>query len=81
MSAFCKSCKGDEAVPAFYVNDTEHSVRFELQRCLCVGGPETRRGEGLHTGERKVNEEEYERLKIAFKTPLVPTNLPFQAAA
>lgn len=71
----CPSCRGEQTCDAWYVNDKERTLRFCLDTCRCTGltthGPE----------ERRITQEEFNRLKLEWAKPIASDGETFQAAA
>lgn len=75
MGLYCKICDGERELPAWYVNESEQEVNFYLDLCPCTGKTNHR------PGEKKVSQEEHDRLKLEWAKPVPPKDQSFQAAA
>ena len=71
----CRICEGERELPAWYVNQEEQTVRFYYDVCSCTGRTSHR------PGEKRVSEQEYNRLKLLWVKPQQPRDDSFQVAA
>lgn len=75
MGLYCKLCEGERELPAWYANEAEQQVSFYYDLCPCTGRTNHR------PGEKKVSQEEQDRLKLEWAKPPPSPDLSFQAAA
>lgn len=75
MGLDCRICDGERELLVWYVHDTQRTCRFSYDLCPCTGKTD-------HLpGERKVTEEEHDRLKLLWAKPAPPKDQPFHQAA
>lgn len=74
MGLNCKICEGERELPAWYVNDKEKKCSFYYNVCSCTGKTDHR------AGERKVFQEEHDRLKLEWAKLEQPPDTQFQTA-
>ncbi len=74
-SVDCRICNGEQSCSAWYANEAEQQVSFYLDLCPCTGKTNHR------PGEKKISQEEHDRLKLEWvKKPPSP-DLSLQVAA
>ena len=75
MGLDCKMCEGERELPVWYVKDSQKTAHFSYDLCPCTGKTDRL------LGERKVTEEEFNRLKKEWENPAPLEGQSFQVAA